>query len=541
MPSLRSISTFLSLCAAAHLLAQPAYYQRSTLVEHTGATARFSHTAEAPDGSVFSVLTTDTAEFLVKLDPAGDLLWSMQYPANVQDQYWFIDEIEPTADGGALLVHDLEQTSDGLEDWQHAVCTRIDLAGQVVWSKRYSATITAWSNGIWTADVVNHPNGDHTVLLMEWPFAYTSPVLLRINASGDPLWGLTQGFVPSGPDRYLIPADNNGTVLLTPGEHDNGIFRYDETGALLWGIRVEMTNTVWNNVNMTPFVSPTGEVFLAGNQYDMGFLNYSYLMKLNVSGTLDWYKIYGDGQFGLTLPIHGPAKQLANGDLVFGSLRRSYFSPNGQHLGSAVQSHATQVLMNQEYQLDLRPSKYASQVGSLVSGTYHKTDLTFGYEWTTPTIARIPFDLAGACGWVIDTTLAVVDTTVHAGMLNVEVFPAPQSCVVTVIDTTTIAVPANLTNFFDFCTLVGLEENNAHDQPLLEVFPSLVTAGEAVNIRSSNAAEVTILDARGRIVWRGRINADLNAIPTNGLAPGLHVVQAVDQRGEVCAVRFVVE
>ncbi|MBP6390058.1 MAG: hypothetical protein KA175_08375 [Flavobacteriales bacterium] len=511
-------------------------------MEHTGASARFSHTAEAPDGSVFSVLTTDTAEFLVKLDPTGDLLWSMHYPANVQDQYWFIDEIEPTADGGALLVHDLDQTSDGLEDWQHAVCTRIDMAGQVVWSKRYSATINAWSNGIWTADVVNHPNGDHTVLLMEWPFAYTSPVLLRINASGDPVWGITQGLGPSGPDRYLMPADGNGTILFTPGDNANGIFRYDDTGALLWGIQVQMTNTVWNYVNMIPLVTPTGEVFLAGNQYDLGSLNYTYLMKVGSAGVLDWYKIFGSGQFGMTLPMYGPAKQLTNGDLVFGSQRRSYFSFTGDHLGSAVQAHPTQVLMNNEYQLIVHPSKYGAQMGSLVSGTYHKTDLTFAYEWSTPTIARIPFDLAGTCGWMIDSTLAEVDTIVPAGMLGVADLPVPQPCAVSVIDTTTIAVPDNLTTYFDFCTLVGFEENNAHYHPELEVFPSPLAAGDPLHLRTSKAAEIMVLDARGRIVWHERVNSSLINVPTSGLASGLHLVQAIDGQGTALgSARFVVE
>ena len=544
MPSLLSILTFLSLAVAAQLVAQPAYYQRSTLLEHPGHDPRFTYSVESPDGSVFAFLWVDTAQYVVKLDPNGDPLWSMRYMADPQDGYSHISELAPTADGGALLVHDLDETTDGLEYWQHAVCTRIDGAGQVVWSKRYSTTIQVWSSGGWNAEVVNHPNGEHTILLMEWPAPYEAPVLMRISASGDLLWSVKQALGSSGGlDRFLLPADGNSTILVTPSDaQSHGVFRHDQNGALVWGIGVRMTNAVWTSYNTIPLATASGQVYLAGDQHGLNSVSYPFLLRIAASGVVDWYKLYGTGQFGSALPMYGPARQLASGDLLFGSLRRSYFDANGEHLGSAVQSLPTEVFMNNEYQLIPHPSKNAPQAGSLVSGAYHKTDLTFAYQWSTPTIVRIPWNLGTDCGWATDTILTQVDTIVPAAIVSVDNMPLPQSQVMVVTDTTTIALPANLTTFFDFCTLVGFEENTAHYHPELEVFPSPLAAGDPLHLRTSKAAEIIVVDARGRIVWRGRVPAGLTQIPTSGLASGLHLVQGIDGQGKALgSARFVVE
>ncbi|MBK9540457.1 MAG: hypothetical protein IPO12_17210 [Flavobacteriales bacterium] len=538
-----------SIAFAGTLLAAPCaeaqnYFQRSTLFEHTEPTTGFELAVETADGGVLTTLDADTALYLVKLDPNGDLLWANSYLAFSGDTHWDIVQLSATADGGCIFIHDVWIHGPAFEENYQATLTRLDIAGQVLWSRKYTLPLPSTLN---TSSpypmLVTHPNGTHSVLFHgtnSW-----HELLLSIDDQGAILWSsLLNAWTTTTYDVQLVGTPNNGVLLLRGsgsfGGHISAV-SYDQFGNRVWGTKVGMTNGSWEYANAKCAVTGSGAVYIVGSQH-MPQQQHGYLVRLDPNGSLAWYKLFGDGLY-LPFPIDPlqPGFELPNGDLEFGLRTRQFFTSAGVHLGGAARSLPTTVIGSEQF---IRHTGYGerSASGFIVTGNYKRIDQLFNYTWTTPTIDRIPWDLTSTCGWTMDTTYAVADTLVPMAFIQVDTLPASLPQAVTVIDTTTIAVPANLTTFFDFCTLVGFEENTAHYHPELEVFPSPLAAGNPLHLRTSKAAEIIVVDARGRIVWRGRVPAGLTQIPTSGLASGLHLVQGIDGQGKALgSARFVVE
>ena len=520
--------------------AQSPHYMRSTYPERTSFLG-FQKIVESSDNGFIALLLGNPVRQLMKLDAAGDPLWAKSYPIGVNDTAWALYEMVATQDGGALLVQKVYTTGTGPED-HHAVLTRIAGNGNIAWSKHYRTNVGLENIGV-QPRLVAHANGEFTFAFVG-DQSGSSNLITRLAANGQVQWSRIQSpFQITWDMRHeLLPSlDNSLTIVSHTGYGYEGMIavtRIDEFGSFTWGTTVQMTNVEWEYSEATALVTNTGAVYVGGTQdYVVGPISFGFMTRFDPVGQLDWYRLYGQS-FNST-SIGRPGRELGNGVLQFGIRGREYFAPDGTHLGRGTREFPVWSAGGNEYSLeDERLNSNSNDL--LISGNFRKRDELFNYTWYTPTVGHVPWNTT-ECAWVADTSYALADTLVPVAFLSIGTTAVVQPVGILVSDTSTHAEPEAFDPFFNFCTLVGLEENNAHNQPMLEVFPSLVTAGEAVNIRSSSAAEVTILDARGRIVWRGRINADLNAIPTNGLAPGLHVVQAVDQRGEVCAVRFVVE
>ncbi|MBP6697621.1 MAG: hypothetical protein KA175_08385 [Flavobacteriales bacterium] len=522
------------------LLAQPGYFQRSTLFEHTEPNAAFANAVETSDGSVLAALNLDTANYLVKLDQNGEFVWANAYPSSSTDDTWRAGALTATADGGAIVLHDEYLDISTAPNYQtfEVTATRLDAAGQVMWRRKYNAPVPMFVSAFPHASIVTHPNGEHTILLHG--FLTYHNVLVRIDDLGNVIWSTYPDSNVMDSEADLLPGPDNGVLLVYLSDFPSGdgivAMRFDQSGSMLWGKRIKMTNASAMYSNMNAGVIASGAVYLIGEQ-EIGQTDRDLLIRFEPNGDLAWYKLY-DTSFAPSPSF--TLTELTNGDLMFGSRGREYFTSGGTYLGHAGTSFPSTDVGNDQF---VRSAGYTglSSIGFLVSGNYKRTDQLFGYSWSTPTIERIPLDLAGTCGWVMDTSYAVTDTLVPLAFISLQTMDAPVPETVFSADTSFIIVPSNLA-FFDFCALVGVEENIVVDQPAIEVFPSLVSAGDPVNLRTTDAAEVIVRDARGRIVWRDRVQAGLTQIPTSGLAAGLHVIHALDRtNGTSDSVRFVVE
>jgi len=541
----RSVA-LVALLLPALLLAQPGYFQRSTLPEHTGNGVGFKLPTETADGSILSVLDTDTTLYLVKFDTNGDAQWARTYPAGTNDPEWRIIRISATSDGGAIMIQDAWIWDD--QPWQtyfHVVLTRIDPQGDILWSKHYSMNTGGFSIGPVDARLNTEPGDLHTVLLHMTTTQNTT--VLRVNDSGDLLWSRKLAMAPSQAVIQLVQDPSLGACVLMRSTYIEGspiaVMRLDNNGNYLWGRTVMMIDEPWTYLGATGLATTDGTaasqdvLYIYGRQKALLPTDKDFLLKFNNSGVLEWYKWYSDHLYNAR--SEGFSRELPSGDLEFGITQRQRFDVSGTHLGGGerffpVGPFGSGYGRSWESGRTMLP-------GFIQSGSYQKTDQD-SLLWTTPAMERVPWDLTNTCVWTADTTFALTDSFIPMALVDVDTLPAPLAQIVSVTDTNTIAVPANLTAYFDFCTIVGVDENIAYDQPILEVFPSLIAAGDRLNLRASAAAEVTVLDTRGRIVWRERVPAGLTNVPTSGLASGLHLVQRIDGQGiALGSARFVVE
>ncbi|MBK7271001.1 MAG: hypothetical protein IPI07_16320 [Flavobacteriales bacterium] len=331
-----------SIAFAGTLLAAPCveaqnYFQRSTLFEHTEPTTGFELAVETADGGVLTTLDADTALYLVKLDPNGDPLWANTYPSSVTDDNWQLFHISPTSDGGALLVQDLWGEEPQFYFMRiRAVLTRINASGAVLWSKSYSAETNGTTNALLHASIVTQSGDVHTLTLRSpnWQYDYT---LLRLDDSGNVLWGRKAALGADLSEVTVYGDVNNQVTVLCHHEYHFMeplvIMRFDGSGANLWRTKLRMTNSDWEYTAAFGLGTANGSFYVHGHQ-DTPQTQFNYLLKINASGSLAWYKLYGEGMYQPWTA--GPGLELANGDLQFGRLDRQVFNPTGGHLGGTT-------------------------------------------------------------------------------------------------------------------------------------------------------------------------------------------------------------
>ncbi|HEX8387289.1 MAG TPA: T9SS type A sorting domain-containing protein [Rubricoccaceae bacterium] len=102
------------------------------------------------------------------------------------------------------------------------------------------------------------------------------------------------------------------------------------------------------------------------------------------------------------------------------------------------------------------------------------------------------------------------------------------------------AVPDTV--IIDFSRYVVADAGPAAATFSVEAFPNPATDGVTVRVGEGVGAEVSVVDARGRVVRRSRVEAGAEAVrvDTGGLAPGAYTVRATAADGRRASSRFVV-
>ncbi|MBU1720821.1 MAG: hypothetical protein KKA07_17275, partial [Bacteroidetes bacterium] len=162
---------------------------------------------------------------------------------------------------------------------------------QVTFQKVFSADSAVVPNGIVaTADggyaiasgIVNQASGDWDVLLM------------KLSANGDTLWQKTFGSAGDESGYCLQQTSDNGYVIA--GWTDDGddilVIRTDQSGDTVW------TNRYGGSYGDDPTAirqTDDGGFIIVGatNSYSSGASNDIYLLKISVSGSIEWTKAFG--------------------------------------------------------------------------------------------------------------------------------------------------------------------------------------------------------------------------------------------------------
>ena len=186
----------------------------------------------------FYVLAWDyntKAQLVIKLNSAGSTVWQRSVTHSVSGNSYIFRDMKVTSDSGCVVTG-YESTSTTSKP----VIFKFSPSGSVTLAKVYDFFSTAFNGGFGIAQLS------------------------------------TGGFVVTGDE-------SNGK--------DNLTFKTTSTGAISWGFKYTTAGT--NQINGQAIVSDaSGNIIVAGTNYNPLYLNDAFLMKLNSSGTVLFAKEY---------------------------------------------------------------------------------------------------------------------------------------------------------------------------------------------------------------------------------------------------------
>ena len=250
--------------------------------------------------------------WLVKVDDAGQLLWSQSYGGSGQDE---LVDIKATSDGGFILVGtsnstdgDVLASAGGTDVW----LLKVDANGQMEWSTTFGGSgddraneVLVRSNGQYWI-IANADSGD---LPGVGQHNESDAWLLRVDTDGTLLWSRTYG--AEGTDwihSALLLSDGN---LLLAGHSDSSpnwmgnpkgaadawLLRVASNGQVIWSQKYGGTNADFFKA-LTP--SANGTYTLSGYTYseDGDLLENrgrrdAWAMQVDGSGNSIWSKNFG--------------------------------------------------------------------------------------------------------------------------------------------------------------------------------------------------------------------------------------------------------
>ncbi len=271
-------------------------------------------TAGSEDGDVSRYLGMGDL-WVLKLDPAGSILWEKSLGGNLTDEG---GDLILTGDGGCLITgytfsHEEpeNQKENGLV-W----IVRLDKDGKILWERFYGGTgrdsgnsiIQASDGGYVIAGNTYSGDGDITGYHGSSDFW-----ILKIDADGNLLWQKAYGGTGSdwahavveldGGDLIVsgVTSSGDGDVTRKMGAGDIWVIRLDRDGNLLWEKTYggSFSENVWSTKP-----APGGGVYLAGESFSLdgdfsgargeGDL---WVGEVSSDGNLLWYRLLGGTLF----------------------------------------------------------------------------------------------------------------------------------------------------------------------------------------------------------------------------------------------------
>jgi hypothetical protein len=245
-----------------------------------------------------------------------DLVWSEAYGGSESD---VPQEIQQSGDGGYIIAAttqsddaDVPENHGQTDGW----IIKLDSAGQLIWSKVYGGSakddlrsvvqthdggyIAAGSSASSDFDIHGNHGG-----VDAW--------VIRLDASGDTIWsrlfGGTDGdyafrIRPAGDGGYLVAGSSNSVDHDVPGNNgmeDAWVFKIDDSGNLLWSYNYggSENDAVWD---FRPTCDGGYAITAVSSSHDGdvpedgggGLVPDCWVFKLDSLGMIEWSTAYGD-------------------------------------------------------------------------------------------------------------------------------------------------------------------------------------------------------------------------------------------------------
>jgi len=228
---------------------------------------------------------------LLKVDPAGNLLWAKTW-GGLQDDGFF--SVEQTSDGGFIL---LGWTSVFGFPNDEAYLVKTDSAGNTEWTKTYGGIASDVGES-----VIQTSEGGFLLAGHTYSFGVSGEegYVIKTDAAGNLLWSKTYGAI-SDEVFYAVKelAANNGYILLgttnsfTSGDNDIWLTKIDLTGNVVWSQKYSGSANHYDS-GFSLDIKSNNEFLIAGPSTSFGAGdNNACLLCTDTSGIIIWSQIYG--------------------------------------------------------------------------------------------------------------------------------------------------------------------------------------------------------------------------------------------------------
>ncbi len=229
--------------------------------------------------------------YTVRTDAVGDTIWTWKYPGEL---YAYTYDVEQTPDSGFIIVG---KTGGPDFDDYDAFLIRLDAAGDTVWTRVYGDDtnqdlfdVELTSDGGY---VVTGHNGD-----CNDPTKY-DVLFMKVAANGDSLWGHIYGGSEIDIGYSVVATADGGYIIagctesLTPGNPSTYFIKTDIMGDSVWAKSYGggFPDEVFS-IQQT-----YGGNYIATGYYGLARDTDVYLLKLDTNGDTLWTRTYGGSGF----------------------------------------------------------------------------------------------------------------------------------------------------------------------------------------------------------------------------------------------------
>lgn len=395
---------------------------------------------------------------------------------------------------------------------------------------------------------------------------------VKINASGTPLWSKTFGGI-YGDDitDFCVGHNNNGYLFAgstasfgsAGAEWDIYLIRTDNNGDTLWTRSVGGIDGDYCHAIDTTF---DGDFIITGYTQSFGAGQAdAYIMKLNSSGDVLWFKTYGDLEDDIGLDIMESTdgdylvcgrtdsfgssdgdllifKTNSNGDLLwtkrfgaFGTdLARGVFQTNSGDIMVVGETYSMGAGLSDAFLIQL------DSAGNYVWGkAYGDTSFDYGRA-VVPDNQQgyVIAALSSSYGTSLDAYMIKTNSIGESGCNEQSIFPIetepvlqvqPQS--VNSVATSSLVTIPNLTNLggtnvYELCGDVGIE--HLENTISANIYPNPATDHIIVETNGIEGVDVVIAGVDGKVILSKHIASSSTSMDLKNIATGLYTVLLVD-------------
>ncbi|MEM8906428.1 MAG: T9SS type A sorting domain-containing protein [Bacteroidota bacterium] len=266
--------------------------------------------------------SNDSKPYLIRTDPAGNILWQNWYGSEVlPDQREYYTSVLELADGSFIatgVVPDLEVIAN------RGIITRVDANGNEIWT-----TIT--SDERFLSKMITTSDG-HVVLIGAANDVIERVALWKIDINGQELWSRSYQ-TPSYsyafdalelPDGHLMVTGSNRFDILGNFNYRAFLLKTTATGDSLWLNNYDLSTG--DDSGQSIGLLPDGGIAIGGSVVidPNSHLFQAFMLKTDANGQEEWSKVYAQN----ASTNWGDLSVCSSGGLVFaGGIRTETYGP----------------------------------------------------------------------------------------------------------------------------------------------------------------------------------------------------------------------
>jgi hypothetical protein len=247
-------------------------------------------------GATDSTLQTGPHDiYLVKINEQGDSVWARVYGDTTSGQYTndVGHEIEPTNDGGYVIVGSTESYGAGLHD---IYCIKIDAAGDTQWTRTYGTAMYETGQAV----LQTHDNG-YVVAGTIYETGLSQQIwILRLDNNGDTMWTHRYGGTGSENVTDIVQTIDHGFVFVGSttsygaGNDDLYLVKVDSLGVEDWSKTYGFQYQDWGNG--LAYTSDSGYIIIGATRTSPDPEDcFAWLLKTDGNGDTTWTRFKPTG------------------------------------------------------------------------------------------------------------------------------------------------------------------------------------------------------------------------------------------------------